>query len=543
MPLLDIISVTAIQVLTPSTAGLDATKGNFVFEQRLHAQHLPPVSAALTAVDFARAIVGESVHYEVYRLKFSNKLPDGLYTLTLLNMELAKGFVNNSHPADVLTFSAFGNRIQAKIKYEGFRFLVSGTGIGSVLGFQSNIPSDDVDVFSAPGGEVFTSTFTRRRLARASPKGFIVAANPSLVSTDNLMHMTLQVHDRSGKTIFGLTRALSNGTASFTLSSIPATGLFQMRVYLEGTHIEQSLPNPSAADLFNSSYFRFDSLGSYLVEMKLPFQLKIFPDAISISSTAAKDIKLYETMEPFTLLLEKNISAGSGAHLIMLFAPEDKCYLTVSMRHASTHDDLSLYLTGVTPTRRRLITNETRQVFDGLGVHGVLGEFYLQFSMDYSSNTLQCNTSMSQCPSDCCTRSTPFRVFPSGLVQISPFDNRSCPCGSFASTTDATNSVKLMPWTFRNGPASHTSESPHVLANNMTDLQFQLFQGLMICERNCSLPLASTATGTDLTGLGENTLLPSFKIAVYGAITQSFTYSVIYPTWLLVPNCCRAASS
>ena len=173
MSLLDIISTTVIQVLTPSTVGLNATNATFLFEQRLHTQHLPPVSVVLEAVDFARAIVGESVDYKVYGLTFSVKLSDGLYTLPLLNMELVKGFVNNSH--------------------------------------QSNIPSDDVDVFSAPGGEVFTSTFTRRRLSRASPMSFIVASHPSLVSTDNLMYMTLQIHDRSGKTIFGLTRALSNG--------------------------------------------------------------------------------------------------------------------------------------------------------------------------------------------------------------------------------------------------------------------------------------------------------------------------------------------
>ncbi len=47
--------------------------------------------------------------------------------------------------------------------------------MANVLGFQSNISSDDADVFSAPGGEVFTSTFTRRSLARASPMRFTVA--------------------------------------------------------------------------------------------------------------------------------------------------------------------------------------------------------------------------------------------------------------------------------------------------------------------------------------------------------------------------------
>ena len=83
------------------------SSGDGVFEQRV-AEPLPAVTLRLHVLDFNRAFVGQALKYRIFDQELSIHLPDGMYTVSRLNVELGVGLAKNGNPQDAMRLTVAG---------------------------------------------------------------------------------------------------------------------------------------------------------------------------------------------------------------------------------------------------------------------------------------------------------------------------------------------------------------------------------------------------------------------------------------------------
>jgi hypothetical protein len=207
-----------------------APVGEVIFEEEVGAI-LPEIRVALKTFHFARALVGEVFRYTDYSGSYAFPLADGLYTLDTLNTHLAAGFESAQHPPDALSFHVDKDRVQAKIRYEGFNFALAGTGLGALLGFTSDLPANKD--LSTPGTSVFTAAYTRSLLTTqpaASENASLVYHMPAILSP---MAVSARLLDRADRDVTRVVRGpatqpVVEGVAALGNLSLHAAGSFQV---------------------------------------------------------------------------------------------------------------------------------------------------------------------------------------------------------------------------------------------------------------------------------------------------------------------------
>lgn len=227
----ELLSACAIECAATKHEGPGKTahESQTVFEERVGAT-LPEIRVALTTFHFARALLGQQFEYRDFSGSYSFAIADGLYTLDALNAQLAAGFESNGSPPDVLSFSVLQDRVQAKIKYEGFNFALARTQLGAMLGFENDLPA--TQDLSMPGVSFFTATYTRHLLTH--PASY---ANESVAyqmpQAVHAMSVTARVLDRGGTDVTPILHGVTTkqavaGFASLVNLTLHAAGSFQV---------------------------------------------------------------------------------------------------------------------------------------------------------------------------------------------------------------------------------------------------------------------------------------------------------------------------